>query len=447
MPFFEELVCFGGHQLWNQPTTVWGRLFDCSAILGGSPGPFRVAAYCGAAGALAAGAYVGFPKLVNSVRRSFGWRPPMKMDVSPASVTNHGRLAESRFAGSAETAMSMAVGQVAVGLYMEGSFRVSGSGFRVDVGDLETLIVPAHVWEEVVARSGDRVVVRGKKADVELLDSEVRKHEIHTDVFLVVMPPNAFSKAGVGRSTIVPIVGKLSAKVAGPHGMGTFGTLSLGERAAFGTTWYHGTTLPGYSGSPYTVSGNIAAMHLRGAEVQHGPNIGVSAQMLYVTAKHVLNQRLEETYEWLTEMAQRKADIEYDQSWRSQDTVRVKVKGQFAIVDKDAMNSAYGDDWHNQVRYRDYTEDSKRNRHSALTQESSGNAARPGVLPSPVGPQGLVAYAGPSCQNTGSVSCEELCMGLTDAELKRLSSVANRYYSQRLNALKITSGQGQTPTI
>nr|QJI53810.1 MAG: hypothetical protein 1 [Solemoviridae sp.] len=395
------------------------------------------------AGAVAFGAYKLSAPTYRVARLALGWRPPAKMDVAPQNVTNHGSRAESRFAGSVETYMSMAIGQVAIGHYVDNEFRVSGSGFRFDVGPNECLVVPAHVWEEVVMRAGDRVTLRGKTADAHVSDSEVVKKEIYTDVFLVQLPPSVFSKIGVAKPNIGSLDKRSAAKLAGPAGLGTLGNISLSDRA-FGMTYYEGTTLPGYSGAPYTVSGNIVAMHLRGADTQHGPNIGVSAQMLYVTAKKTLDLKLEDSEEWLVDqVTKRKKKMFIDQTWGHPDSMRVRIGNQFAIIEKETIASALGSDLDEFVDYIDFS-DNNGAFESAGT--ASGNAQTPGVLLSLAEPQGLEPSAAQTSINLGLNDCMKLLQSLPEEEIRKIRNKSFALLQKRSPGSAITNGQAKTAT-
>lgn len=374
-------------------------------------------------------------------RQALGWRPPAKMDVSLANVTNHGSRAESRYAGSAETNMSMADGQVAVGHYGDNQFRVSGSGWRLDLGPTECLITPCHVWEEVLARAGDRVTLRGKTRDLEVKDSDVVRQEIFTDVLLIQLPPNTFARLGVSKASIVSIDKKASAKIAGPVGMGTMGYLSLSDRA-FGMTHYEGTTLPGYSGAPYTVAGKIAAMHLRGSDTQNGPNIGVSAQIIYVTAKKVLNLNLEDSEEWLIDqVTKRKRRIFIDNSWNHPDSYRVRIGNQFAIIDREVMGQALGESLDEYVDFIDFDPTGPKE------STGSGNLMTPGALPSLAEPQGSGPLDHQLLISEGLNAWLESLDHLSTTELRKILSKSNQLYQKRCHASTTTSGQTKPATI
>lgn len=413
---------------------------------GGNPLSLAVAATTGTVlvGSLAYGTYCIAAPAYRVARIAMGWRPPSRLDVAPSNVTNHGSRVESRFAGSVETYMSMANGQVAVGHYADNDFRVSGSGFRCDVGPNECLIVPGHVWEEVVMRAGDRVTLRGKTSDVHVKDSDLVKREIYTDVFLIQLPPSTFSKMGVGKPTIGSIDKKTPAKLAGPAGMGTLGNLSLSERA-FGMTHYEGTTLPGYSGAPYTVSGNIVAMHLRGADTQHGPNIGVSAQLLYVTAKKMLDSKLEDSEEWLIDqVTKRKKRMFIDQTWGHPDSMRVRIGNQFAIIEKDVIASVLGADIDEYVDYLDFNEI-----HDGAPESIDsvqGNSQRPGDSTSLEDPQGSEPSVAQNSVTTALIDCIK-SLESTLEKTKKPARRPNKSYRKQSPESATTSGQGAQATI
>lgn len=374
-------------------------------------------------------------------RLALGWRPPSKLDVSPSNVTNHGSKAESRFAGSVETYMSMAVGQVAVGHYSDNEFRVSGSGFRMDLGPVECLLVPGHVWEEVVMRAGDRVTLRGKSADVHLNDRDIQRQEIYTDVFLIQLPTNTFSKLGVGKPKIASLDKRSAAKLAGPTGMGTLGTLSLSERS-FGVTHYEGTTLPGYSGAPYTVAGDIVAMHLRGADTQNGPNLGVSAQLLFVTAKKVLDLKLEDSEEWLVDQVnKRRKKMFIDQTWGHPDSMRVRIGNQFAIIEKDVIAAALGAEIDEYVDYIDFSEVN-----GSQESSQSGNLNAPGVLLSLASPQGLEQSSPLTSISIGLEDCLKSLTKLPTDQLKKIASESTRLWHKQSQESATTSGRTKKAT-
>lgn len=430
------------------PQSMWQSVLQLSVptTWGGNPLTLTAQAATGTmlTGALLYGAVKMAAPAYRMTRIAFGWRPPSRLDVAPQNVTNYGPRAESKFAGSVETYMSMAIGQVAVGHYADAEFRISGSGFRIDVGPHECLVVPAHVWEEVVMRAGDRVMLRGRTADVEVKDSEVRKLEIFTDVFLIVMPPSIFSRLGVAKPTIGSIDRKAPAKLAGPAGMGTLGNISLNDRS-FGLTFYEGTTLPGYSGAPYTISGNIVAMHLRGADTQHGPNIGVSAQVLYVTAKKMLGLALEDSEEWLIEqVTRRKKRMIIDQTWGHSDSLRVRIGNQFAIIEKETIAAALGEEFDEYVDYIDFSEMDGNNE---STGNNQGNLQHPGASTSSEDPQGLEQYAALNSLTTALQDCVKSLEGMKHQPNQRKRARPNKSSQKQSTELASTSGQDQEVTI
>lgn len=253
----------------------------------------------------------------------------------------------------------------------------------MDVGPISCLVTAGHVWDEVVARTLDHVVLRGPVRDVQVELDSLTIHEIHTDVYLVVMPPNVFAQLGVAKPRIGAF-DRATAKIAGPESMGTVGVISIPRSAAFGTVWYEGTTLPGYSGCPYSVNGMIVGMHLRGAETRNGANIGVSAQMLYVTAKYVLNQKLEDTEEWIAEVLSKKDEvILVDKNWGHSDSSRIFLRNSYHILENDVLYGAVGDRYQKNLQFVDLPEDlempKKKRGKRGENLESSGNGKTPGA--------------------------------------------------------------------
>ncbi|APG75900.1 hypothetical protein 1 [Hubei sobemo-like virus 44] len=375
----------------QQTPPTWKDFLITPSSLGGSTSS-KIACTVGAT-VITVGIGVAVVKGWYRLKRAVGIRPSTKVQVTPAAVTNHGSR-ESRFAGSAEVAMPMATGQVLIGFYSGDEYITSGGGYRMDLTTGPYLVVPCHVLDEVEARGSGEVVLRGPKTDISMKLDRENIAEIITDVYVMKVQENLFPNLGVKKPKIGRIERTASAKIAGPGGKGTLGDISL-QIGQVGMTYYRGTTLPGYSGCPYQVDGNIVGMHLRGSIVPDGPNIGIAARMIYITANYLL-AKPEDSLEWLTDQVIKRGNkLKIDKNWGSLDSYRFQLGGDFAIVESDTIYEALGEDWLDKyTEYSDFEDRYHSKKKGKSRGESAGNEQSPGVSGLPESAQGSQSLVG-----------------------------------------------------
>lgn len=239
--------------------------------------------------------------------------------------------------------------QVLLGYLENGVFQTFGCGIRVDIPTVDGpfIITPLHVY----SRCGDSFAVRGKSGTVTVdrlklqngLFSGDRLHfDLDLDVCAFQLTPVEASQIGVRRATITPFVPShgAMARVVGPAGVGSLGTLST-DPHSFGQLIYAGSTEPGFSGAGYVLGNGVAGIHTAGGH----RNVGFSLRLAYVTLAHHCKVHGEETAEWLEDLfrvKKRKARI--DNTWQDNDSYRIQIDGLYHIVGVSDMKKAMGRD-------------------------------------------------------------------------------------------------------
>lgn len=265
-----------------------------------------------------------------ALKLAMGIKPKVTLDSSSVLV-NSRTVLESVRPGSIETSLPMPKYQALVGQLVDGDFKAHGSTVRMG----NFLVMPGHVFS-----FSEQVVVfnKGNYLDITGLPYE----DIETDLVAVQLAEHQFSKLLLSMPTIChefPDQGHY-ASIVGPVGKGTTGVLKT-DNSVFGRVVYNGSTLAGYSGSPYVVGTSIAGIHQSGGAV----NGGFSASYVWTLLKVLMKERDEGSEDWLRATFQRGRKIRIDSKWGSPDEIRIQIGGRYSIVQKDSMNKAFGSDW------------------------------------------------------------------------------------------------------
>lgn len=238
---------------------------------------------------------------------------------------------ESRRTGSEESEMTQIRSQARVGYIKDDKFVVIGSCLRFE-GNY--LVGPDHVigghTEKWVMGSQSKVSLAGKEVIL-----------LATDLVAVKMTEQEMSTIGVAicKLGVTPEHG-IFASIVGPEGKGTTGRL-VNDPANFGRVIYHGTTLAGYSGSAYCVGTQVLGLHQMGGEF----NGGYSSSYAWMCLKLALKERLESSDEWLLGQMNAGRTIKW-QNVGDPEEIQVCVDGKYSVVQRDAMERAFGKNWH-----------------------------------------------------------------------------------------------------
>lgn len=254
---------------------------------------------------------------------------------------------ESIRVGSILTKFEIPDCQVVLGVLHGERFVAHGCGVRVDVVGCDDLfiITPMHVYSGLP----DDFHVRGKNNTVSLNGKLFTKGgvsmsrnivELDTDLVALPITPVEASQIGVKRASIQTAMegrGTL-ARIVGPLGEGSTGVL-YPDPIVFGQLVYDGSTVAGFSGAAYVVGRSVAGIHCAGGS----RNVGYSLRLAYVTLAYWLKISPEYTEEWLENIIKRtKKKVKVDLSWQHLDSVRIFVKGEFHIVERDTWNDIVG---------------------------------------------------------------------------------------------------------
>lgn len=267
------------------------------------------------------------------VKTAFGCEPPIMVKATGTMKTAF----ESVRQGSTEQEMLPPKSQVLFGDMVAGEFHANGCGVRMS----NWIVVPGHVFsgcESPCVKGRQHWVNLGKDRDYIDLD---------TDLIAIKLTEKELSIVGVQVSSIshsLPYSGDY-VQIVGPLGKGTAGTLRH-DRHVFGRVCYDGTTVAGYSGAAYTSGNRIVAIHTNGGAV----NGGYSASYVYSLLCAHDRIKPEDSEDWLRNQFRKdKQRIRYDKRWNDLDEVRVEVNGRYAVVTRDAMVRAFGNDWADEI--------------------------------------------------------------------------------------------------
>lgn len=163
---------------------------------------------------------------------------------------------------------------------------------------------------------------------------------------------------------VIPERGTI-AIIVGPQGKGTQGKLEH-DSTIFGRVIYHGTTLGGYSGAAYMVANQITGIHLNGGK----RNGGFSASYIWVTLCFLEKVKQESTEDWLNNTFATKKRFLVDTTWGDLDTQRIKINGQFAVVERSSLAKTLGADWKKRMNEDGLVYLQKENQYEDVIEES-----------------------------------------------------------------------------
>lgn len=271
------------------------------------------------------------------------WEPGAMAKVVVPSARSLPYNTESIRLGSILTKFDIPGCQVVFGVVNGERFLAHGCGIRVSVPthDDAFIITPLHV----LCGLPDVFHLRGKAGTIKVdktlcvrgTKSSTREYlELDTDMGAFPITPVEASQIGVSVASILPRLERgVLAKIVGPSGEGSTGELKACS-FVFGQLVYNGSTLAGFSGAGYLVGKSVVGIHVAGGS----RNVGYSLRLAYVTLLHFIKVKPEDTDEWLENIVKNKRyKIEVDPAWQHLDTVRIRVKGEYHIVDRDSYNN------------------------------------------------------------------------------------------------------------
>lgn len=258
-----------------------------------------------------------------------------KLGVDPpvvvAAPKTRKNCLESAREGSHEVPMPTPKCQVLIGEMISGEFHAFGNGVRIK----NWLVAPAHVLFQVKSP-----VVKGRQSWLEITTEEYE--DLDTDLVAIRMSDRQWSTIGASICSIAHVTYTAGhyVSVVGVTGKGTCGVLR-DDSTVFGRMVYDGTTLAGYSGAGYMAGPQLVGVHTNGGAV----NGGYSASYIMVILNLLDREKPEDSDDWLRDMMKRNKRIRIDKRWMDLDDVRIQVDGRYAVVSRDALRSAMGDDF------------------------------------------------------------------------------------------------------
>lgn len=298
-----------------------------------------------------------------------------------------------------------------------GEYVMTGWGYRTDYNGESYLTTAQHCLtsesDTMYLRKGDKFF------PIDISGALL----IGNDAALIPVPENVFSRLMIRKPIlgIVPTQGQ-AVSVIGLEGKGTIGLLTNETRRGYyGRVIYRGTTVGGYSGSPY-YSGNIVyGMHTNGGHY----NGGINAMYLHCKAKIATDDMTEEESprlldEWMEESDE--PPIEWEGDWG----IIQMQSGKYVRVSKQQVDDAisrYANKREDQDR-RDREEEERR-------YEEEYESASVIVPPPPVQPANTnVVVSIPTVASSSLASGNELVPGNTrggqESEQRRPSEPVSR---------------------
>lgn len=204
------------------------------------------------------------------------------------------------------------------------------------------LVMPAHVYASAIS---DGLTVKGSTGFIQI-GHEREYVDLDTDLIAMKMSPDELSRLGLKTPTISHALDSRGAYVAitGVSKMGTTGVIRP-DANVFGRVIYSGTTMPGYSGAAYCSGNHLVGIHTNGGQV----NGGYSAS--YILALLNLQDRVkpEDSENFLVDQFRQGRKIRVDKRYFDLDDVRVEIGGRYAVVGRESMRRAFGNDWYTQL--------------------------------------------------------------------------------------------------
>nr|UJG28014.1 VP1 [Ulaatai Melophagus solemo-like virus] len=302
----------------------------------------------------------------------------IKVKEIPSKTVTKPVYGESFRHNSPEQATFRPKCQVLVGRVSNGDFMVFGSAIRI----WDSLVTPTHVVMD--ASDGDDFVwVKGSQGVISINVNDFI--ELDTDIAMVNLTATQFSKIGCPQASIneaIPNSGEF-VSICGVQGKGTVGKL-VHDHTTFGKVCYSGTTMPGYSGSPYMKGTMVVGVHCWGGQV----NGGYSASYIKTLIMSINRCRYEATEDWLLKVfssgKMSKSDVYLV---GGNDEARIRYNGQYHVIDGDVFRKAKGmdflDDSYNDNESTRVINESASGESLSLNQPGDlGNVSQPGVLES-----------------------------------------------------------------
>lgn len=273
-------------------------------------------------------------QVYNITRVALGGEP--KVVAAAQRIATMKSTFESVRAGSTESKMPMPKNQSLVGELVNGEFHAVGCAIRMG----NWLVMPSHVYAAV-----EKPCVKGRQSSVDISQKEYV--DLDTDLIGLKLGNQTLSVIGladIGCYNDIPKQGAFSS-ICGSGSLGTTGVVRL-DSSVFGRVTYDGTTVAGYSGSPYMAGTSLIGIHTSGGVVNGGYAAGYVKTVLQTIDK----DRLESSEDWLQNIYRDGQEIWIDPKWNDIDEVRIQVGGRFAIVSRRALSQAFGNEWQTQTR-------------------------------------------------------------------------------------------------
>lgn len=272
------------------------------------------------------------------------WDPGSTGKVLVPSAAHVPYHTESIRPNSILTAFEMPGCQVIFGTLSGERFVAYGCGVRINVPNCDDafIITPLHV----VCSLPSVFHLRGKNGTIEVDKKSVKRGstikprdyvELDTDMCAFPISAVEASQIGVSVASILTSADArpMLARVTGPAQEGSTGELRA-DPYVFGQLVYSGSTVAGFSGAAYLVGKQVVGVHMSGG----ARNVGYSLRLAYVTLLYFLKVKQETTEEWLEMVVKkRKHKVYIDASWQHLDTVRIRVRGEYHIVERETWNN------------------------------------------------------------------------------------------------------------
>lgn len=199
-------------------------------------------------------------------------------------------------------------------------FVKQGQGFLTKFGLATAYHVVENAYEVKLVSHADYLIIKGDRFE-----------QVESDIGLAKLLAHETLKLQLKTARLV--------EFGLNHGSGllvrvqAFGAMTMGkldpDRSAFGLTLYSGSTIGGFSGSPYYVGNCVYGMHIGGNSV----NVGYEAAYVHM----VCSKGLESTEDYLIEQITRHQDYDWERNPYNPDEARVRVGGKYYTVEVDTM--------------------------------------------------------------------------------------------------------------
>lgn len=247
----------------------------------------------------------------------------------------------------------------------------AGTGFRLD----DYFYTAAHCLEGV-----DDVQIRknGKSFNVSPQDFVLKDMDI-----AILQHKVAFGMIGLTTAKAAQV--SENSIVQATNGQ-TYSIGLLKTSPALGYVEYEGSTIPGYSGSPYYMGKQVWGMHVGAGAT----NLGISVEMCKAAMRSAFqpHYKKEETAEWLSQLFKRKNfKPKYGISPFNPDEVFVQLAHGQVVMDRDEFFDIYGnveDDWEVPDNYEPESFEPYMDSKNLLVEQSQ-------IPPAPVSKRGIIS--------------------------------------------------------